>query len=824
MAAGDDPLTVLQRVLVLERQQGFQDRAAVGGLERFARFQLDRADDHARSRLRPAVGLIAGYAQTDRRGRESAVSAALSALLTGVTQRSVPDPSASTAGDASVDPVPGGERGGGRSHASDKASPDVSAPAPARERPRLTVVHGPEELENPVSGFKGMRKATAEALARAGVVTVRDLITYYPRTHYDYADTRSISRMRMGAKTTLVGTIEQVRNNRTRGRVVITTATVSDDTGTVAVRWFNQPYLAEKLPVGARVAISGEPDVFNGYTVFQPRDWELLDDPHTTHTGRLVPIYPLTRGLYQRSLRQLVRRTVEEYRSAIVDYLPDDLREGLRLPALPDAVAQYHFPDDEEDRALAEQRLAFDELLLVQLGLLMRKQDWQRRIPGVEVGIDRELRQRFEVSLPFTLTGAQHAVIDEILGDVARPVPMSRLLQGDVGSGKTVVAAAVLLQVIAAGKQGILMAPTEILAEQHFRTLSQLLTPFSVECRLLTGSTPRPERKRVYLEAATGQAQLIVGTHALIQEGLEVADLGLAITDEQHRFGVEQRAALREKGLHPHILAMTATPIPRTLAMTIYGDLDVSLIDEMPPGRLAPITTWSRNPAEAYGVVRDEIRKGRQAFVICPVIEESAESDMRSVIAEHRELAELRFPDLEVGLLHGRMRAAEKERVLGAFRAGECHVLVATSVVEVGIDVPNATVMVIRDAHRFGLAQLHQFRGRVGRGGDQAYCVLLSATEGDDARDRLEALTATENGFELAEEDLRLRGPGEFWGTRQSGLPTLKVAQLGDLPTIQLARQAAQQLLAADSMLAASENTALREQVQRFWSERADLS
>jgi ATP-dependent DNA helicase RecG len=509
---------------------------------------------------------------------------------------------------------------------------------------------------------------------------------------------------------------------------------------------------------------------------------------------------------------------------AVEDYLPDDLQQELHLPVLPHALSQYHFPDDEEQKAWAEQRLAFDELLLVQLGLLLRKHEWQRPLPDVALGIDEALLERFCASLPFALTGAQRRAIGEILEDLARPEPMSRLLEGDVGSGKTVVAAAALLQMVRAGKQGVLMAPTEILAEQHFRTLSDLLAPFEVRCELLVGSTPKARRKVLYQEAKDGSIHVLIGTHALIQEGVELANLGLAITDEQHRFGVEQRALLRQKGLHPHILAMTATPIPRTLAMTIYGDLDVSVIDEMPPGRKPVITTWSRTPAEAYGVVRDEVRQGRQAFVICPVIEESMESDMRSVIAEHKELQHMTFPDLQVGLLHGRMKAREKDAVLEAFRRGDYHILVATSVVEVGIDVPNATVMVIRDAHRFGLAQLHQFRGRVGRGGDQAYCVLLSPSEGDDARERLEALTATENGFELAEEDLRLRGPGEFWGTRQSGLPQLRVARLGDLPTIQLARQAAQEVLARDPQLSQPENRLLRQQVQRFWADAADLS
>lgn len=818
MAAGHDPRLVLQRALLLERKQGFNDRAAVGGLVAFARKQVERATQAQLTTLTRAVAALGDYGTAERREREAAVTAALDVLLGGTTSTEIADQPASPVIAAVTVPdrpqreaVPAGRL----------------SPLPPT-RPPLTVVHSPEELDGPVRGLKGMRKPMLDGLTRAGVQTIRDLIYYFPRTHYDYTDTRSISRLRLGQKTTLVGTIENVRNNRVGNRAgrgtVITTATISDETGRVAVRWFNQPYLVQQLPVGARVAISGEPDVFHGLIVFQPKDYELIEADELTHTARLVPIYPLTKGLYQKSLRRTIRRTVDEYADAVEEYLPADLAGSLRLPPLPHAIRQYHFPDVEDQKEWAEQRLAFDELLLIQLGLLMRKAEWQEYLPEVAIPIDQALHRRFEESLPFALTAAQERVTDEIFADLSKPAPMSRLLQGDVGSGKTVVAAAALLQTAGAGKQGVLMAPTEILAEQHQQTVRRLLEPLGLRCELLVGGTARAQRRAVYAASADGSAQVVVGTHALIQEGLEFASLGLAITDEQHRFGVEQRAALRQKGMSPHVLAMTATPIPRTLAMTIYGDLDVSLIDEMPPGRLPPITTWCRTPAEAYGVVRDEVRKGRQAFVICPVIEESADSDMRSAIAEHRELAGLTFADLRVGLLHGRMKPKEKDAVLDAFRRGEYDVLVATSVVEVGIDVPNATVMVIRDAHRFGLAQLHQFRGRVGRRGDQAYCVLLSDSEGDDARERLEAITATENGFELAEEDLRLRGPGEFWGTRQSGLPELRVATLGDLPTIQLARQAAQEILAADPDLTREEHQLLRCRVRQFWSETADLS
>lgn len=811
MASGYDPHVALQRVLLLERTQGFQNRAAMGGLSAFARKQTQRGVGVALPQLGAVASALEGYEALDRHARETLVADALRLLLTGLPAN--PPPMALPAPETTIVP-PEPRRG---------VSPPT-APIRPTGRPRLRLVHSSDDLNSPLTFIKGIGKTRAEIFARLGVETVRDLLYYFPRTHYDYTDTRSISRMRFGEKITLVGTIDAVRNNRTPRGILYTTATISDATGTVGVRWFNQPYLLDSLPVGARIAITGEPDLYNGNLTFVPRDHEVIDESELTHAARLVPVYPLTKGLYHRSLRSLLRTVLEEYVSALEDFLPSHLRHDLGLRALPDAVMGYHFPADERDLLASKRRLAFDELLLVQLGFLLRKRDWQRSAPEAAIPTDKELQDAFVTSLPFALTGAQQRVIDEILDDMGRPIPMSRLLQGDVGSGKTVVATAALLQAVKDGKQGVLMAPTEILAEQHFRTISELMQPFDVRTELLVGSMKKAQRTAVYAAAEQGEAQIVIGTHALIQDAVGFARLGLAITDEQHRFGVEQRGTLRQKGLNPHVLAMTATPIPRSLAMTIYGDLDVSSIEEMPPGRVPPITSWVHTPAEAYRVVRGEVSKGRQAFVICPVIEESAESDMRSVMAEHRELEQITFADLKVGLLHGRMKPGAKEKALDAFRNREYDILVATSVVEVGIDVPNATAMVIRDAHRFGLAQLHQFRGRVGRGGDQAYCLLLTTVEGDDVRQRLEAITINDNGFDLAEEDLRLRGPGEFWGTRQSGLPALRIAKLGDVETIGLARRAAVGLLDEDPDLSRAEHEPLRGQVRRFWAEAADLS
>ncbi|MGH2442029.1 MAG: ATP-dependent DNA helicase RecG [Chloroflexota bacterium] len=805
-----EPSIVLQRALVLERRQGYLDRSAVGGLAGFARQQVERSSPGERATVERVAAVLADYSGSDLSGRTIGLDAALSILQRteaapdAASGLRLSEPRASEPSPVPMDRV--------ALHREPKAIPDGKG----------LVARPATELDDPLMAIKSFRKQMADGLHHLGVTTIRELLYYFPRAHYDYADTRSISRMRAGQKSTLVGTIEHVRTQRFGRGTAITFATVSDDTGSVRVRWFNQPYLVKVLRVGARVAISGQPEINRDFLSFVPRDYEILEVSELTHTGRLVPMYPLTKGLHQRSLRAQMHSVVQHFAPLLEEHLPSEIIRKLNLPELSVAIQQYHFPDSEERRRRAEQRLAFDELLLVELGLLRRKEEWQTHDPLVAIEIDHVLHQHFRSALPFALTGAQERVLGELFADMRRPVAMTRLLQGDVGSGKTVVAAAAMLQAVHAGKQAVLMAPTEILAEQHHATLQTLLNAFGIDCRLLSGSSKKAEKRTVYEACADGSAQAVIGTHALIQQGLEFASLGLVITDEQHRFGVEQRATLRDKGIKPHLLSMTATPIPRTLAMTIYGDSDVSQIDEMPPGRLGVKTSWQKTNVEAYGLVRAEVNKGRQAFVICPVIEESADSDMRSVLREHQELSTLTFADLEVGLLHGKMKPSEKESTLSAFRAGAFQVLVATSVIEVGIDIPNATIMVIRDAHRFGLAQLHQFRGRVGRGSQQSFCVLLSDSEDEGSRQRLHALISTDDGFKLAEADLRLRGPGEFWGTRQSGLPELRVATLGDVPTIERAREAALEMLRADPDLREPRHTRIAKLLNAFWATGAD--
>jgi ATP-dependent DNA helicase RecG len=503
------------------------------------------------------------------------------------------------------------------------------------------------------------------------------------------------------------------------------------------------------------------------------------------------------------------------------------------------AICQIHFPDDQQSLEQARCRLSFDEFFLIQMGVLHQRHAW-RTEPGRAVAVDGGLLESFVYSLPFELTKAQQRVLREIVNDLRSDKPMNRLLQGDVGSGKTVVAVAAMLLTVVSGFQAVIMAPTEILAEQHYKNVTQLLegisgtevkgpSAFSApspRIRLLTGSLRPAEKEQIHREIAAGEVDIVIGTHALIQEGVSFKDLALAIIDEQHRFGVTQRAALRQKGYNPHVLVMSATPIPRSLALTIYGDLDISVIDELPPGRQEIETRWlkSRERERAYSFVRSQIEKGHQAFIICPLVEESEKIEAKAAVEEHRRLQEEIFPDLQLGLLHGRMKGKEKEAVMAQFHQGELDILVSTSVVEVGIDVPNATVMLVEGAERFGLAQLHQFRGRVGRSEHQSYCLLVADSPSFEGEQRLMAIESTQDGFALAEKDMELRGPGEFFGTRQSGLPDLKLAKLSDVRILEQARTEALALFRDDPDLSRPEHRLLARKVDEFWKGEGDLS
>jgi ATP-dependent DNA helicase RecG len=820
--------TLLHKVLLLEQRQNFQNRAMVGGLSAFGQELHSQAPPN--SPLPEIALVLANYDDAGAVDRGNAVREALRLLSNSApadARVARPTVDAPVVGQSqSLDPTPSAQR----SAIDSLREPDaVAPPVPTRARAtraRRAAQRGSKPefgLDSPVTAFPRIGAKVAQTLAAVGIGTLRDLLYYFPRDHLDYRRQDQIRWLRYGDQATIIGVIQSVRTRRIRAKLSITTAIVADDSGRIPVNWFNQPYLEKEMRIGRRIAISGEVDAFDDRPTFTPRDFEWIEDQELTHAARLVPIYPLRKGLYQKSLRSLIRQASAALAGQIDDYLPEYVREHAVLLEQQAAVAQYHFPDDDDALRESRRRLAFDEIFSIRIGLLLRKREWEQEGTAPALEIVPAERQRFLDQLPFTLTSAQLRVAADVAGSIAGERPMSRLLQGDVGSGKTVVAALALYTAGLRRYQSAIMTPTEILAGQHFQSLSKLLTPLGLRVELLTGSTKSKERRALLAGVAAGTIDVLVGTHALFQEGVEFLRLGVAVVDEQHRFGVQQRTRLRQKGLSPHLLAMTATPIPRTLALTVYGDLDISVLDEMPPGRIPIQTSLVATAARAYTTAAREIEAGRQAFVVCPLIEESAETDTKSAMAEHRRLQSDVFPNLRIGLLHGRLPAKEKDRVLGAFRNREYDILVATSVVEVGIDIPNATVMVIREAHRFGLAQLHQLRGRVGRGRQASFCLLVSPATDGPMFERLQAVVASQDGFKLAEEDLRLRGPGEFWGTRQSGIPVLKVAGPGDVEVMEVARSAADLVVARDADLSQPDHAGIREQVARFWSTEAEL-
>ncbi len=681
---------------------------------------------------------------------------------------------------------------------------------------------------SPIQYMKGVGPARARLLARLGVRTITDLLYRLPRRLEDRSHLRRIVDLLHGSVDTVRGTIARVEKFRPRRRhgLVLVKAAVTDGSGVLHAVWFNQPYIAQQLPLGAEVILHGRVQRQAGEIQMAAPEFEVLEaGEETLHVGRIVPVYGSTEGLSQRVLRTLVARALDEYGATAAEWLPETLRRRHGLPDLSDALRQAHFPDTLAAHEAARARLVYEELLLFQLLLLGRKAAREAETRAIRYGDAGDLVARFHAGLPYALTGAQRRVIAEILRDLESPAPMNRLLQGDVGSGKTVVAATALLRCVGGGAQGALMAPTEILAGQHYLTLRALLDPLGVGVVLLIGGLSRSARQETIERVRDGRADVVVGTHALIEEDVAFHRLGLVVVDEQHRFGVAQRAALRRKGERPDVLVMTATPIPRTLALTLYGDLDVSTLDELPPGR-APVRTYarpcSRRP-QVYAFVREQVEAGRQAYVVCPLIEESDKLQAEAATELAGRLRDGPLRGLRVEVLHGRMKVEERDRTMHALRAGAIDALVATTVIEVGIDVPNATVMVIEDADRFGLSQLHQLRGRVGRGAHQSYCILIADPATEQGRARLQALVETSDGFRIAERDLELRGVGELIGLspragddrehaglRQHGLGDLRVADLiRDQAWLHRARQDAAALLRVDPGLRRPEHRRL---------------
>ncbi len=639
-------------------------------------------------------------------------------------------------------------------------------------------------------------------LEELGVKTVRDFLLFFPRNYDDKREYTAINELRTDQINNVRATIQTIFHRRTQKGMAMTKAVISDGTGNAEVLWFNQEYLKRVLFKGAEVILSGKAKYVKGKPQLMSPSYEAVKKEQM-HSGRLVPVYHQTEGITSKWIREKLKPLIEEWKHLLKDYLPPAIIKDFGLMDYATAIQEAHFPTTEENLMKAKKRLSFDELFLLQLKALQKKWRWQNVKHDEQKKIPYSSETaKFLQNLSFELTLAQKKSLKEIMEDLEKPYPMSRLLQGDVGSGKTVVAAAAVFNCIMEGYQSTVMAPTEILAKQHFHTLFKLLKPYSLNIQFISGSTPKSVKEDIITQINSGTVDLVIGTHALIQEGIHFKKLGLAVIDEQHRFGVKQRDILKSHG-SPHLLSLSATPIPRTLAMTLYGDQDLSIIDEMPKGRLEIITRIVPEPKrqDAYHWIKEQIKKGRQAFVICPLIDESDVLEVKSAIEEYEHLKSGVFSDLKLGLLHGKMPPKEKEETMLRFANNKINVLVSTSVIEVGIDVPNASIMMIEGAERFGLSQLHQFRGRVGRGEYQSYCFLMPKNQSQEAQNRLQAMVKHSSGFKLSEIDLELRGPGEIYGVRQSGIPDLKMASLTDNITIELARKAAQTIITQDPEL-----------------------
>jgi len=721
----------------------------------------------------------------------------------------------------------------------------ITAPSKPAGTGGLKEAIARKNLQTPMQFIKGVGPKLTELLSKRGVTTVEDALYLLPHRYEDRREVQSVARLRPGVVEVFSGKILSADLTSTKGGRRFFEAVVGDDSGSVTLKWFNgNPTFMKRVWRIGRVGLfTGEVSQFGYQREVHHPDVEWLEEgkqladalaADPVNFGRIVPVYPLTEGLSQKIMRRVMKEVVDGYLPFVQELIPGHILEPLNLPGVREALRAVHLPPVEmgmeilnEGRTPSHRALAFDEFFFWELGLALKK-----RGVTLEKGIAFQVSHRYTKQLvkllPFELTPAQRRVLSEIKNDMMAPHPMHRLVQGDVGCGKTLVALMAALVAVENGYQVAIMAPTEILAEQHWLTIHRWCADLGIETVLLTAGMKGKSKSEALARVSDGHAQIVIGTHAVIQEKVEFARLGLGIIDEQHRFGVLQRGILRKKGLNPDILVMTATPIPRTLAMTLFGDLSLSVIDELPPGR-SPVETrifFESRRSQAYDIVRDEVAKGHQAYVIYPLVEETEKSDLKAAAQMAELLDQQVFPDLRVGLLHGRMSPDEKELVMKAFKAREVDILVATTVIEVGIDVPNATLMIIEHAERFGLSQLHQLRGRVGRGSAQSRCILLTPGRmSEDGEKRLRVMEATADGFRIAEADLEIRGPGDFLGTRQSGMPDFRVANiLRDGALLEHARQAAFELLESDSELSAPGHVSLRQELLRRWGHRLELA
>jgi ATP-dependent DNA helicase RecG len=678
-------------------------------------------------------------------------------------------------------------------------------PAPTPERPDKSPA---ELLATPAQFLKGIGPQRAELLAKLDLYYARDFLFFFPRAYQDLSELREIDQLEEGRPASVVGMIDEIDLRNTGPGKSLLGVLVRQGTKFLRCLWFNQPWMRQKLAEGRRLMVSGEPKLEGmRWEMVHPRV-EFLAEDDDIPSGRILPVYPLTEGINQHQMRRIVEGVVDNYASLVDDVFPDEFRAAHSLAPIAEALPHIHQPPDHPALDRARRRFIYQELLVLQIALAIRKWRLSHDRAAPPLPVNAKIDARITRLFPFALTAGQRQAIDEICQDMAQPHPMNRLLQGEVGSGKTVVAMYAMLLAVAHGYQAALMAPTEILARQHLATLGKALAASKVRLGLLTGSISQGERQELLAKIAAGDVDIVIGTHAVTnavaESGAEFAKLGLVVIDEQHKFGVRQRAALKKAGVDPHYLVMTATPIPRTVGMTLFGDLEVSTLRDAPPGRQKVHTYWASDAQRLrwWTFFRKELDSGRQGYVIAPLVEESENVEAANVQQTYDALARGELADYRLGLLHGRMTPAEKDGAMLAFHAGRTQVLIATSVVEVGVDVPNATLMTIEGGERFGLAQLHQLRGRISRGSHPGYCCVFANPQSDESQERLDALTKTTDGFELAEIDFRLRGPGDLFGTRQHGLPPLRIADLSrDVAVVEEARRDAQALVAADPEL-----------------------
>lgn len=872
----------LQKFFRLEVERGYDNRAVVGGLDKI----LPAWENEARANnlddeiIQVVTNGLKTYPSLDPEKRADMLSQLINQLAQSSRNTGA---AAEKSSEPETIPTPEIER-----KLAPRQRKSVSDSAAPRARRTGAKAYSPavdSGLSASVQVLPGVGTRIAQTLSTLGLYTLEDMLYLFPRRYDDYSQLKSINRLEYGEETTILGTIQSIITRPIRGgRLQMTEAVISDGTSFLRVSWFNQPWLTSRYAPGTQVVLSGKVEQYLGRLVMTNPEIEPIEQDHL-HTNRIVPVYPLTAGLNQKNLRRMIFQTVSYWAPRVQDYLPEKVRSAVKLVDLSTALLNIHFPESQDLLDVARWRLAFDEIFLLQMGVLRQKRTWQTAVAQVFDTPQEWLDQQID-RLPFPLTGAQKRALGDIQTDLASGRPMDRLIQGDVGSGKTVVAGLAIAMVARHGAQAAVMAPTSILAEQHYRSLTRLLAGQQIamqaaeaetpevqagipaeadenqqpaadpqpagdhmaegsyplrpgEIRLLIGDTPEAEKQEIREGLANGSIKVVIGTHALIESPVQFKHLQLAVIDEQHRFGVAQRATLRSKGQNPHLLVMTATPIPRSLALTVYGDLDLTVMDEMPPGR-QPVGTHVLRPVErerAYHLIRTQIEKGRQAFIIYPMVEQNGgeedallsedkkQQPVLSAVEEHARLQKDIFPNLSIGLLHGRLKPEEKEAVMKRFRDRDFDILVSTTVVEVGVDIPNATVMLIEGANRFGLAQLHQLRGRVGRGNSQSYCLLVPDKEDAVENERLAVMAETNDGFVLAERDLQQRGPGEFLGTRQAGYTELRLASLTDVRLIEKARQQAQALFQEDPQLESPEHQLLAAKLKQFWGGgRGDIS